>query len=47
MPQSDASKRSERIYRVDKFAVPNRAREEFIEKVRKTHEFLRTQPGFL
>lgn len=37
----------ERIYRVDKFVVPDRAREEFIGKVSKTHEVLRTVPGFL
>jgi heme-degrading monooxygenase HmoA len=38
---------SERIYRVDKFIVPSGAREEFIEKARRTHALLKTQPGFL
>ncbi len=41
------SNKSERIYRVDKFVVPDSAREEFIGKVRATHELLRTLPGFL
>jgi heme-degrading monooxygenase HmoA len=35
------------IYRVDKFAVPPEAREEFLGRVRTTHEFLRTLPGFI
>jgi heme-degrading monooxygenase HmoA len=38
---------SERFYRVDKFVVPNRAREEFLTRVRETHDLLRTLPGFL
>ena len=37
----------QQIYRIDKFAVPNSARREFIENVRSTHEFLRTLPGFI
>ena len=40
------SNTSARIYRVDKFIVPERAREEFMSKVRNTHELLRTLPGF-
>jgi heme-degrading monooxygenase HmoA len=39
--------RSEHVYRVDKFVVPPHARDEFLSKVRKTHELLRTLPGFL
>lgn len=35
------------VYRIDKFVVPNSARCEFTEKVRSTHEFLRTLPGFI
>jgi heme-degrading monooxygenase HmoA len=35
------------IYRVDKFIVPNHVRNEFMDKVLKTHEFLRMLPGFL
>jgi len=38
---------SERIYRVDKFVVPGNAREEFLERVRSIHTFLKAQPGFL
>jgi heme-degrading monooxygenase HmoA len=41
------SNASERIYRVDKFIVPDHAREEFMRRVRDTHELLRTLPGFL
>ncbi|CAI2933059.1 antibiotic biosynthesis monooxygenase family protein [Aminobacter niigataensis] len=42
----DASK-AQRIYRVDRFTVPDGARAEFLDKVRQTHELLRVQPGFL
>jgi heme-degrading monooxygenase HmoA len=35
------------IYRVDKFVVPSQARDEFFEKVRKTHQLLGTLPGFV
>lgn len=35
------------IYRVDKFAVPAHGREEFLGRVRTTHELLRTLPGFV
>ena len=38
---------SERVYRVDKFVVPNDAREEFLQKARQTHALLKAQPGFL
>jgi heme-degrading monooxygenase HmoA len=38
---------SERVYRVDKFVVPDHAREEFVGRVRETHSLLRTLPGFL
>jgi heme-degrading monooxygenase HmoA len=41
------SKESERIYRVDKFIVPSQALGEFIDKVEKTHEALRTVEGFV
>jgi heme-degrading monooxygenase HmoA len=36
-----------RIYRVDKFSVPSSARKEFINRVHRNHEFLRTLPGFI
>lgn len=35
------------IHRVDKFAVPEAARERFWDQVRRTHAVLRQQPGFL
>ena len=35
------------IYRVDKFIVPQAAREEFLKKVHDTHSVLRHQPGFI
>ncbi|MGF7236748.1 MAG: antibiotic biosynthesis monooxygenase [Frankia sp.] len=35
------------LYRVDKFVVPDRARDEFWTHVRRTHAVLRDQPGFL
>ena len=47
MKERHLSGKSERIYRVDKFVVPDRARDEFLTKVRNTHELLRTLPGFL
>ncbi len=37
----------QRIYRVDKFKVPESGRAEFIQKLNKTHELLNTLPGFL
>ncbi|PWK63299.1 antibiotic biosynthesis monooxygenase family protein [Aminobacter sp. AP02] len=42
----DAGK-AQRIYRVDRFTVPDGARVEFLGRVRQTHELLRQQPGFL
>lgn len=38
---------SARVYRVDKFVVPDSAHQEFVNKVKLTHELLRKQPGFL
>jgi heme-degrading monooxygenase HmoA len=35
------------VYRIDKFNVPSSARKEFIDKVHRTHELLRTLPGFI
>ena len=37
---------SQSVYRVDKFIVPEAARDEFLKTVRHTHELLRKQPGF-
>ena len=38
---------AQRIYRVDKFAVPSGARQEFLDKARRTHSLLQAQPGFV
>ncbi|MBI3432044.1 MAG: antibiotic biosynthesis monooxygenase [Hydrogenophilales bacterium] len=35
------------IFRIDKFVVPQAAREEFLQRVRETHEILCRQPGFV
>lgn len=35
------------IYRVDKFVVPDEARAEFISDIRRTHNLLKDQPGFI
>lgn len=35
------------VYRVDKFVVPGGARDEFLERARRTHALLKAQPGFL
>ncbi|MGQ4878621.1 antibiotic biosynthesis monooxygenase family protein [Billgrantia sp. LNSP4103-1] len=35
------------IFRVDKFSVPEAAREEFLRRVHDTHQLLRRQPGFI
>ncbi len=43
----DASTTSHRVYRLDKFVVPSEAREEFLARVKSTHELLRAQPGFI
>lgn len=47
MTENQTVNKSKRIYRADKFIIPFEAREEFIDKVRKTHELLRTLPGFI
>lgn len=38
---------SDRVYRLDKFLVPNAAREEFLKNVNHTHALLKSQPGYL
>jgi heme-degrading monooxygenase HmoA len=35
------------IFRVDRFKIPVAAREEFLARVRATHEILRPIPGFV
>ncbi|WP_039916317.1 antibiotic biosynthesis monooxygenase family protein [Cellvibrio mixtus] len=44
MPDSTTS---QRIYRLDKFIVPTTAREEFLARVKATHQILNEQPGFI
>ncbi|HET8728033.1 MAG TPA: antibiotic biosynthesis monooxygenase [Alphaproteobacteria bacterium] len=44
---SGESRTSERFYRVDRFVVPDHAREEYLQKARMTHDLLKTQPGFI
>jgi heme-degrading monooxygenase HmoA len=34
-------------YRVDKFTVPEEARDEFLMEVLKTHQVMKTQQGFI
>ncbi|MDY6809276.1 MAG: antibiotic biosynthesis monooxygenase [Actinomycetota bacterium] len=38
---------SEPLHRIDKFAVPEASREEFLRQVHHTHEILGAQPGIL
>ncbi|MEP6989584.1 MAG: antibiotic biosynthesis monooxygenase [bacterium] len=38
---------SQHVFRIDRFIVPLSAREEFLARVRQTHETLRMQPGFV
>jgi hypothetical protein len=47
MTEDQAINKSKRVYHVDRFIVPVRAREEFIDKVRHTHQLLRTLPSFI
>jgi heme-degrading monooxygenase HmoA len=42
-----ATDQSKYIYRVDKFVVPEAARQEFLDRVRSTHRILKSQPGFV
>jgi heme-degrading monooxygenase HmoA len=47
MSTHESPNEQRRIYRIDRFKVPSSAREEFIDRVHKSHEFLRTLPGFI
>lgn len=42
-----STKSNGHIFRIDKFIVPDTAREEFLEQVKKTHKVLRKQNGFV
>lgn len=46
MDSPSSSRDVQRVYRVDKFRVPEAARNEFLERVLSIHEFLRAQPGY-
>lgn len=47
MNESNLPVRLECVYRIDKFKVPDTAREEFLQKVHSINQFLRTLPGFM
>jgi heme-degrading monooxygenase HmoA len=47
MSKAGAPSTARHIYRVDKFVVPESARDEFVGKVGQTHALLRAQPGFV
>lgn len=38
---------SSSVFCIDKFVVPEGGKHEFVQRVRETHEFLRTLPGFV
>ena len=44
---TQSANESPQIYRIDKFKMPSSARQEFVDRVHRTHEFLRTLPGFI
>ncbi|MFB9948023.1 antibiotic biosynthesis monooxygenase [Rhizobium puerariae] len=37
----------EHVVRINNFSVPADARDEFMELIRRTHEVIRAQPGFI
>ena len=43
---SEMDNKSDFIYRVDKFIVPESGHDEFLDAVKKTHILLRKLPGF-
>jgi heme-degrading monooxygenase HmoA len=45
--QTAANARTGAFFRIDRFIVPETAREEFLSRVRQTHELLADQPGFI
>lgn len=38
---------SPHVFRADKFVVPGETRDEFVNSLRRTHELLAEQPGFV
>lgn len=47
MSESRMQGASEQVYRVDRYVVPDAAREEFLERVWTVHAMLRRLPGFV
>jgi heme-degrading monooxygenase HmoA len=47
MMTNDQSEKAGRMYRVDKFIVPDASRDEFLAGVHRTHAFLATLKGFV
>lgn len=47
MKKQNPDEQNHPVYRVDRFIVPNTAREEFISRVKMTHNLLKTLPGFV
>jgi heme-degrading monooxygenase HmoA len=47
MMTSPSTQNPQHLYRIDKFKVPPPARDEFLTRVRETHGFLSTLPGFV
>ena len=47
MAPNTSSSPSERVYRLDRFVVPESACGEFLSRLQETHTLLRTQPGFI
>lgn len=39
--------KSQHIHRADRFVVPDAARQEFLGRVRSTHQLLKAQPWFV
>lgn len=47
VPEQMSEHQPVHVFRVDKFVVPDDARDEFIRELRRTHDLLAEQPGFV
>ena len=47
MQNESSANISKALFRIDKFSVPEGGKHEFVQRVRETHEFLKTLPGFV
>jgi heme-degrading monooxygenase HmoA len=47
MISAPSTQNPQRLYRIDKFKVPPSVRDQFLTRVRETHGFLSTLPGFV